>query len=549
MQSKEFDINLAEDVCLATDIKLGNKIYAKGYALTKEDILIFKMHGLNSIFGVLMEEGDISYQTALGIVSAKLCGANTAYALDEKGICQIISTVDGVFVNSEDRVSKFNRLNPHVVLNTVEPYSSVSEGEVVARLEITLPALPQTEVDDIIFKLSGNSELLSIAPLRPHSVCLLYAKQQDNSAETKHFTSVVKKVVKDFKSLQFDFAHEVNAEYNVESVADGIQTALRYSNDVILILGSVRTSGMTDVIPTALSKVVDNIVSIRMPQVGGTDLIIAEKNNQKIIILPYDYDKIDTEIINRLIKQTVFSDKINQFDFERHRIPELALGQALPEYCRSGLITSNNATGDISQANIGAVVLAAGIGSRSGRDKLLAEIEEGVPLFLKAVKAAISSNASPVFVITGYRHEELEEYLENIDVNIIYNPAYRSGIKTSISLGLKSMPSFCEGALILPADMPNINAEDINRLIKSFKRGAEKQLCMFTHNGIKSNPVIWSSSLYDKADVVPEESQYRPIFMEHSDYTNYVEIADDDKFLDVTFPADIEQLQKKMVKE
>ena len=114
MQSKEFDINLAEDVCLATDIKLGNKIYAKGYALTKEDILIFKMHGLNSIFGVLMEEGDISYQTALGIVSAKLCGANTAYALDEKGICQIISTVDGVFVNSEDRVSKFNRLNPHI---------------------------------------------------------------------------------------------------------------------------------------------------------------------------------------------------------------------------------------------------------------------------------------------------------------------------------------------------------------------------------------------------------------------------------------------------
>ena len=111
------------------------------------------------------------------------------------------------------------------------------------------------------------------------------------------------------------------------------------------------------------------------------------------------------------------------------------------------------------------------------------------------------------------------------------------------------MPSFCEGALILPADMPNINAEDINRLIKSFKRGAEKQLCMFTHNGIKSNPVIWSSSLYDKADVVPEEAQYRPIFMEHSDYTNYVEIADDDKFLDVTFPADIEQLQKKMSKE
>lgn len=549
MQSKEYDINLAENLHLATDIKLGNKIYAKGYALTKEDILIFKMHGINSIFGVMMDDGDISYQTALGIISAKLCGANTAYALDEKGICQVISTVSGVFVNSEDRVGKFNRLNPHVVLNTVEPYGIVNEGDIIARLEVTLPALPQDEVDEIIFKLSGNSDLLSVAPLRPHNICLLYARQQDISAETKHFTSVVKRLVKDFKGLQFNFAHEVNADYNVESVADGIQNALRFNNDIIFILGAAQTSSVNDIIPSALGKVVDNIVSIRTPKVGATDLIIAEKNNQKIIVLPHDYDKTDTTMTNRLIKQAAFSDKINLFDFERHPVPQIVAGQPLPEYCRSALITSSNHAGDVSQANIGAVVLAAGVGTRSGRDKLLAEIEDGVPLFLKAVNAAISSNASPVFVITGYRHEELEEFLENVDVNIIYNPAYRSGIKTSIALGLKSIPSFCEGALIMPADMPNITAEDINKLIKSFKRGEEKQLCMFTHHGIKSNPVIWSSALFDKADIVPEESQLRPIFMEHSDYTNYLEIADDDKFLDVTFPADIEQLQKKMFKE
>ncbi len=549
MQSKEFDINLAENLHLAADLKLGNKIYAKGYALTKEDILIFKMHDINSIFGVMMEDGDISYQTALGIISAKLCGANTAYALDEKGICQIISTVDGIFVNSEDRVAKFNRLNPHVVLNTIEPYGVVKEGEVIARLEVTLPALPQDEVDEIIFKLSGNSELLSVAPQKAQNICLLYAKQQDISAETKHFTAVVKRLVKEFKGLQFNFAHEVNAEYNVESVADGIQNALRFDNDIIFILGAAQTGSMSDVIPSALGKVVDNIVSVRMPQVGATDLVIAEKNNQKIIVMPYDYDKADTLIINRLIKQAAFSDKINQIDFERHQIPQIASGQPLPEYCRSSLVSSANHSGDVSLANIGAVVLAAGVGSRSGRDKLLAEVEDGVPLFLKAVNAAISSNASPVFVITGYRHEELEEYLENVDVNIIYNPAYRSGIKTSIALGLKSIPSFCEGALILPADMPNITAEDINKLIKSFKRGEEKQLCMFTHHGIKSNPVIWSSALFERADIVPEESQLRPIFIEHSDYTNYVEIADDGKFLDVTFPADIEQLQKALNKE
>lgn len=34
------------------------------------------------------------------------------------------------------------------------------------------------------------------------------------------------------------------------------------------------------------------------------------------------------------------------------------------------------------------------------------------------------------------------------------------------------------------------------------------------------------------------------VFMEHSDYTNLVEISDDNKFLDVNFPSDVEQIAK-----
>ena len=205
---------------------------------------------------------------------------------------------------------------------------------------------------------------------------------------------------------------------------------------------------------------------------------------------------------------------------------------------------AHNQGNTAEHANVGAVVLAAGIGSRSGRNKLMVETKDGLPLFMHAVNAVIRSEASPVFVVTGYHDAEMQEILENIDVNIIYNPAYRSGIKTSIALGLKSIPSFCEGAVIIPADMPNITEKDINLLIASFKRGQEKQLCMFTHHGQKSNPVLWGSALFDKADIVPENAMIRPVFMEHSDYTNLVEISDDNKFLDVNFPSDIEQIAK-----
>ena len=64
MKCEEFDINLAENVRLFAPIKFGSKIYEKGHALTKEDILIFKMHDVRRIFGAVMDDGDISYQTA-----------------------------------------------------------------------------------------------------------------------------------------------------------------------------------------------------------------------------------------------------------------------------------------------------------------------------------------------------------------------------------------------------------------------------------------------------------------------------------------------------
>lgn len=175
----------------------------------------------------------------------------------------------------------------------------------------------------------------------------------------------------------------------------------------------------------------------------------------------------------------------------------------------------------------------------------MVEVEEGVPLFMKAVNAAIGSDASPVFVITGYHDDEMQEYLENVDVNVIYNPAYRSGVRTSIELGLKSVPSFCDGAMIIPADMPNLTAEDLNKLIAVFDSKAEKQLCMFTAKGVKSNPVIWSSSLFDKADIVPENANVRPVFMEHADYTSTVELKGKNKLLDVNYPSDLEQVALK----
>ena len=129
---------------------------------------------------------------------------------------------------------------------------------------------------------------------------------------------------------------------------------------------------------------------------------------------------------------------------------------------------------------------------------------------------------------------------------MVEDDKYCIDILTQISASnsaLKSVPNFCDGVLLLPADMPNITPQFINKMIKQFDKKTEKQVVTAALNGVKSNPVIWSRSLYDVADLVPENAELRPVLIEHSDYTKTVK-GDEYILLDVNYPNDLEQLNK-----
>lgn len=538
----EFDVNHAKGVRIAEQIRFDGLLLPKGHALTEEDIIQLKLSGISKIFGAEMSDDDISNETALGIIGAKLCGDNTAYSIGDDGICKIIANRDGVLVCADDRIAKFNRLYSNMVLNTIAPYAMVNNGEIIAKLELTLPIIEQGIVDDIIFSLSGNTELISIAVQKPKKTALIYSKFYNDNEETKHFMNIVKRLVGDFSRLELDFQNEYNAKHNIDDVSDVLQRAVEDENEVVFILSGQKSIDAKDVIPAALNSYVDEISNLSIPQVGASDLLIAQKRGTKIIALPYNYAKEDSSLIEHFIKLSIVNERIYTYDFSRPQNVLLPSGQELAEAEKESLFTSANKKLAKGDANIAVIILAAGIGSRAGRNKLMIEVDEK-PMFLKSITAAVKSKASPVFVITGHNSAELEEFMEDIDVNIIYNPAYRSGVRTSITLGLKSVPSFCEGALILPADMPNITAEFINKLLKSFKKGKEKQVCMVSYNGVKHNPIIWSKELFNVADVVPENADIRPIFMEHSDYITIVEAPNEDMILDVNFANDVDKLK------
>ena len=542
----EFKISDALGIILFNPLKLGNAMLEKGRRLQEEDIVQLKKYGVEKVFGAVMEDGDISFQTALGIVGARLCGKNTAYSVGNDGVCRIISTIRGVFMVNDDRVAKFNRYNRNVILNIATPYAFVEENEIIAELELTLPLISQADVDELVFKLSGNVDMLSVHDVSSKRAGLIYTRFLNNGDETKHFTAVVKRLVKDFPQMNMNFVHEYETPHTVEDIAGTLQMSLKDHIDVLFVIGGQRNSCGRDILMRALQSFVDEIVCPSLPQVGASDLIIAAKKEKKVIVIPYNFDKLDTAYLERYIVQAIVADKLNVFDFNHPQNFIMKSRGRLDDERSERLIRSAGNETSEKEAGIAAVVLAAGVGARAGRNKLLAEVG-GRPLFLNTLEAAVKSKASPVFLITGHQAEDMEEYLEDIDVNVIYNSAYRSGVRTSIDLGVKSVPGFCDGVILIPADMPNITPEYINEMIKSFQKGEGRQLVIASRHGIKCNPVIWGKDLYEFADVVPENADLRPVFIEHSDYTKLVEVKDENIVFDVNYPSDIETAQKAAI--
>ena len=174
MKCQEFDLNHALGVKIFEEIRLDGMVLEKGRTLNEEDIIQLKLSGIATVYGAVMDENDLTLEAALGVVAAKLCGKNTAYAVSGDGICKITASVDGVFLCADDRVAKFNRQSHNLILNTVPPYGYVAADEVIALLELTTPLAEQAAVDNILFSLSGNVDLLQVAEQSPRKTALIY---------------------------------------------------------------------------------------------------------------------------------------------------------------------------------------------------------------------------------------------------------------------------------------------------------------------------------------------------------------------------------------
>jgi molybdenum cofactor cytidylyltransferase len=199
---------------------------------------------------------------------------------------------------------------------------------------------------------------------------------------------------------------------------------------------------------------------------------------------------------------------------------------------------------------VGAIVLAAGRSSRfrhaGGLDetKLVARLD-GRPIVRMAAEAAIASKARPIVVVTGYARRAVEAELVGLSATVAFNPAYASGLASSLSAGLAAMPADAAGAVVLLGDMPRIESRLIDALIDAFEARAELRAAAPWREGRRGNPVLLSRGLFEAAmRLQGDEGARRLLDSLGEGEIALVDAPDAGVALDVDTPADLAKARR-----
>jgi nicotine blue oxidoreductase len=133
------------------------------------------------------------------------------------------------------------------------------------------------------------------------------------------------------------------------------------------------------------------------------------------------------------------------------------------------------------------LVLAAGGGRRYGGPKALVH-HRGSLLVERAVQTVRDAGCVPIVVVLGAAAEEVRAKAELGDVILVENDGWRSGMGSSLRVGLEALDATdAEAAAVLLVDTPGVTAEAVKRVADG---AGPESLATASYSGRRGHPVV-----------------------------------------------------------
>jgi molybdenum cofactor cytidylyltransferase len=188
---------------------------------------------------------------------------------------------------------------------------------------------------------------------------------------------------------------------------------------------------------------------------------------------------------------------------------------------------------------IGAIVLAAGSGSRFGGTKQLAP-HDGRPLVRHAVDAAREAGIERIVVVVGHDADAVAGAAGE-GVRIARNRRFADGQSTSLVTGIDALGDDVDAALVLLADQPGVTAAMLRQLVAAAASSPEPVVRLRFVDA--PGPVVLRRSVWDDLRRLEGDVGARAFIDRHPESVRDVFVATPAP-PDVDTPDDLDRLAR-----
>jgi molybdenum cofactor cytidylyltransferase len=154
---------------------------------------------------------------------------------------------------------------------------------------------------------------------------------------------------------------------------------------------------------------------------------------------------------------------------------------------------------------ISIIVLAAGLSTRFGRNKLLEPIGSKT-MIEHVVFESLRSKASQVIVVTGHDADRVKRVLMDYQVEVVYNEDFEKGQSYSVRKGLSRVDPVSDGVMVIPGDVALVNRTMIDAVIDEYSSSYSPIVTAGFH-GSSGHPILFDKNLIPELKKIDEETR------------------------------------------
>lgn len=187
---------------------------------------------------------------------------------------------------------------------------------------------------------------------------------------------------------------------------------------------------------------------------------------------------------------------------------------------------------------LAAVVLAAGMSSRMGSNKLLLRVGDRTVI----EHILLSLRTIETVVVTGHRPEDIRGIAESYGAATVHNPDYEEGMTTSFQAGLGALGPDVEAVFMVLSDTFGFSRALLEEMADTMEEDPETLIVSPVYQGKRGHPVLFREPLFEEFMGLGEGETMRDVVDRHDDRHSYVE-SDIWCRVDLDTPEDYERVK------